>query len=40
MRHNGRIDPGVGLLSKPYRKAELARKVREVLDAAADSQPT
>jgi signal transduction histidine kinase len=38
MLHHGRIDPGVGLLSKPYRKAELARRVREVLDAAAGSR--
>jgi signal transduction histidine kinase len=31
--HHGRLDPGVALLNKPYRKADLARKVREVLDA-------
>lgn len=30
--HHGRLDPGVALLNKPYRKSELARKVREVLD--------
>ena len=30
--HNGRLDPGVVLLSKPYRKIELARQVRAVLD--------
>jgi PAS domain S-box-containing protein len=30
--HHGRLDPGVALLSKPYRKTELAQKVREVLD--------
>ena len=29
--HHGRLDPGVHLLSKPYRKRELARKLREVL---------
>lgn len=30
--HQGRLDPGVQLLSKPYRKRELAEKVRRVLD--------
>lgn len=30
--HQGRLDPGVHLLSKPYRRGELARCVREVLD--------
>jgi PAS domain S-box-containing protein len=33
--HGGRLDPGVQLLSKPYRRIELARKVRKVLDAPA-----
>ncbi|MEX1056847.1 MAG: PAS domain S-box protein, partial [Natronospirillum sp.] len=31
--HHGRLDPGVELLSKPYRRGELALKVRKVLDA-------
>jgi PAS domain S-box-containing protein len=31
--HHGRLDPGVHLLSKPYRRQELAAKVRFVLDA-------
>lgn len=31
--HHGRLDRGVTLLSKPFRLADLARKVREVLDA-------
>ncbi len=31
--HHGRLDPGVQLLSKPYRRAELAAKVRKVLCA-------
>jgi PAS domain S-box-containing protein len=31
--HNGQLDPGIQLLSKPYRKEDLARKVRAVLDA-------
>ncbi|GHE20391.1 PAS domain S-box protein [Halomonas urumqiensis] len=29
--HHGRLDPGVQLLSKPYRRQELAAKVRKVL---------
>ncbi len=32
---NGRLDPGVALLGKPYRPAELARRLREVLEAEA-----
>jgi hypothetical protein len=30
--HHGRLDVGVELLNKPYRKRELALKVRKVLD--------
>jgi CheY-like chemotaxis protein len=30
--HHGRLDAGVQLLSKPYRRAELARMIRLVLD--------
>jgi CheY-like chemotaxis protein len=30
--HHGRLDEGVHLLSKPYQRDDLARKVREVLD--------
>ncbi|MEH7830082.1 hybrid sensor histidine kinase/response regulator [Gemmobacter denitrificans] len=30
---NGQLDPGMQLLSKPYRRDELARKLREVLEA-------
>ncbi len=30
--HQGRLDKGVELLNKPYRKADLAMKVRAVLD--------
>jgi CheY-like chemotaxis protein len=29
--HEGHLDPGVALLKKPYRKSDLAQKVREVL---------
>ena len=35
--HNGRLDDGVHLISKPYRKDDLARKLRLVLDQDADS---
>jgi hypothetical protein len=34
--HNGRLDAGVELLSKPYDRDRLAAKVRRVLDAAND----
>jgi PAS domain S-box-containing protein len=39
--HHGRLDPGVALLNKPYRKTDLARKIREVLDAkpVAETSP-
>ena len=29
--HDGHLDPGVALLRKPYRKSDLAQKIREVL---------
>jgi hypothetical protein len=29
--HHGRLDPGVQLLGKPYRRTELAKKIRDVL---------
>jgi PAS domain S-box-containing protein len=31
--HHGRVDPGVNLLHKPYRKPELAAKIRAALEA-------
>ncbi|MFQ4137955.1 PAS domain S-box protein [Nodosilinea sp. PGN35] len=31
--HQGRLDPGVQLLSKPYGRAELSQKIRDVLAA-------
>jgi DNA-binding NarL/FixJ family response regulator len=40
--HHGRLDPGVLLLAKPYRKADLARMIRIAIDggaAATESQP-
>ncbi|MDP2124238.1 MAG: PAS domain S-box protein [Parvibaculum sp.] len=33
--HHGRLDRGVQLLSKPYRRSELAIRIRQVLDAPA-----
>ena len=30
--HDGHLDPGVALLRKPYRKSDLAQKIREVLE--------
>ena len=33
--HHGRLDPGVELLSKPYTRAELANKVRPVIQGNA-----
>ena len=33
--HHGRLDPGIDLLTKPYRRSTLALKIREVLDAPA-----
>jgi signal transduction histidine kinase len=32
--HNGRLDPGVLLLTKPYRRSELARMIRTALNGA------
>jgi CheY-like chemotaxis protein len=34
--HDGKLDEGVALISKPYRLDELARSVRGALDTAAD----
>lgn len=36
--HHGRLDRGVHLLNKPYRRQELAAKVRKVLDERATGQ--
>jgi CheY-like chemotaxis protein len=33
--HHGRLDPGVHLLAKPYRKVDLARMVRKALAGSA-----
>ena len=35
--HHGRLDPGVLLLAKPYRKTELARLLRTAIDAGDGS---
>lgn len=36
--HGGRLDPGVNLLSKPYGRETLARKIRMLLDKAKERQ--
>jgi CheY-like chemotaxis protein len=33
--HHGRLEAGTALLNKPYRKTDLAQKIREVLGAAS-----
>ncbi len=33
--HNGALEPGVSLVTKPYRQAELLKKSRAMLDAEA-----
>jgi hypothetical protein len=33
--HNGALDEGVQLITKPFRKADLAQKLREVLSQEA-----
>ncbi len=35
--HHGRLDPGVILLAKPYRKSDLARMIRAALGAAPNA---
>ena len=35
--HHGTLDPGTQFISKPFGAADLARKVREVLDSGAPS---
>lgn len=35
--HEGHLDPGIALLTKPYRKQELSRKIREVLAGGPQS---
>jgi signal transduction histidine kinase/ActR/RegA family two-component response regulator len=34
--HHGHLDPGVQLLAKPYRRADLARMLRQVLDGKVE----
>jgi DNA-binding response OmpR family regulator len=33
--HHGRLDPGVELITKPFTYADLAARVRDLLDGAA-----
>jgi FixJ family two-component response regulator len=35
--HHGRVDPGVNLLHKPYRRQTLAEKIRAAIDAHVGS---
>ena len=37
--HNGRLDPGVLLLAKPYRRSDLAHMIRSALAAEVRLQP-
>ena len=37
--HGGRLDPGVELLVKPYRREDLARKVRQLLGPPKTTTP-
>lgn len=37
--HHGRLDPGVSLLQKPYRREDLAAKIRSVLNGADGASP-
>ncbi|HLG87332.1 MAG TPA: CHASE3 domain-containing protein [Alphaproteobacteria bacterium] len=38
--HNGRLDPGVQLISKPYGREQLAQKIRSVLARSGDQPKT
>ena len=38
--HQGVIDPGTNFIGKPFTQAELVMKVREVLDAPVDDEPS
>jgi two-component system NtrC family sensor kinase len=33
--HQGRLDPGVSLIQKPFSQASLAARIRSLLDAQA-----
>ena len=37
--HNGRLDPGVEMISKPFSYTELASRIRYVLDASVAIDP-
>jgi CheY-like chemotaxis protein len=37
--HNGRLDAGVVLLAKPYRRSDLAQMIRVALDGTRPAHP-
>ena len=37
--HHGRLDDGVQLIAKPFKREQLARRVAEVLRAPASASP-
>jgi PAS domain S-box-containing protein len=37
--HHGRLDPGLELLNKPFTRAQLASRIREILDAPFEPRP-
>jgi CheY-like chemotaxis protein len=38
--HGGRLDDGVELISKPYRREQLARRLRRLLFRSSGEEPT
>ena len=37
--HDGKLDEGVNLISKPFRREDIARKVAQVLQMGAPAEP-